>query len=234
MIMPAYNEEACISDVITLWNNLIKTYPGSEILVINDGSKDRTGEVLENLKKRFRQLRVINKKNEGHGATILKGYEDAIKSPHQWIFQTDSDDQFTPEDFGKLWENRHKSNFIIGYRAKRSDPLHRLAISKMIFIFNLIVFGTYIKDANIPYRLMKREYLKALLPELPKNIFAPNIFLSILAAKDGQNLLSMPIRHKARKSGQISIVRWKLLKACFNDVKRLLVFRIKINKNAKK
>ena len=232
IVIPAYNEEKCIEKVVGSWMaNVITKHPGSEMLIINDGSRDNTRQILDKLKKKYKELKVIHKVNEGHGATIIRGYLESTKTPHEWVFQTDSDDQFFSEDFDKLWKSRHKSNFILGYRAKRNDPLHRLVISRLIFIFNLIVFGVYIKDANIPYRLMKKAYLKILLQKLPKNIFAPNIFLSILAVKVNQNLLNIQVRHKERKSGQVSIVRWKLLKACFNDVKKLLLFRLRLNDN---
>lgn len=232
IVMPTYNEENCIEKVVRSWMiNVVNKHPGSEMLVINDGSRDNTKQILDKLKKEFERLKVIHKINEGHGATIVRGYVESTKTPHEWVFQTDSDDQYTPEDFRKLWEKKHKSNFILGHRAKRNDPLYRLVISRLIFLFNFIVFGVYIKDANIPYRLMRKVYLKVLLQELPKNIFAPNIFLSILAVKGEQNLLNIQVRHKERKSGQVSIVRWKLLKACFNDVKKLLLFRLRLNEN---
>lgn len=234
LVMPAYNEEECIEKVVSSWMTIIKNYPGSEMLVINDGSKDKTGEKLDLLEKRYRELKVIHKPNEGHGATVIRGYKEAINTNHNWVFQTDSDDQFIPEDFIELWKKRNKSSFILGSRLKRSDPLHRLIITKIIRFFNLAIFGTYIKDANIPYRLIKKNYLKKLLKILPKNLFAPNIFLSIIAARDNQNLMSVPISHKERKTGQISIVKWNLIKACFRGLKELVKFRIKLSSMLKK
>lgn len=229
IVIPAYNEEGCISNVASSWMNIVKRYPGSEMLVINDGSKDKTGEKLEKLKEKYRQLRVIHKKNEGHGATVMKCYEEAVKMGHTWIFQTDSDNQHSPKDFNKLWSNRHKSDFILGYRLKRDDSLTRLVISKIVFFYNLFIFGAHIKDANIAYRLIKSDYLRRLLKVLPKNLFAPNIFLSILAVKDGQNTVNIAVKHKARKTGQLSIYRWKLLRACIRVFIELSLFRLRLH-----
>ena len=75
---------------------------------------------------------------------------------------------------------------------------------------------------------MKIDYLKKLLSILPKNLFVPNIILSILALKDSKDLISIPISHKERKTGQISIVRWKLIKVCFKMVKDLILFRLRL------
>ncbi|MBI4924700.1 MAG: glycosyltransferase family 2 protein [Bdellovibrio sp.] len=225
--MPVYNEENCIEKVVCSWmTNVINKHPGSEMLVINDGSKDNTGRILDKLEKKFKRLKVIHKINEGHGATIIRGYIESTKKPHEWVFQTDSDDQFLPEDFDKLWRCRHKSNFILGDRFKRFDPLPRLILTKINVMLIVALFGCYIKDPNVPYRLIKKDYLKKLLSVLPKGVFAPNILLSILALKDGQDLISIPISHKERKTGKMSIVKWKLIKVCFKIVKDLILFRL--------
>ena len=229
IIMPAYNEENCIEKVVHSWmTNVINRHPGSEMIVINDGSKDNTRQILDKLKKEFKRFKAIHKINEGHGATIVRGYLESTKTPHEWVFQTDSDDQFFQKDFDKLWRCRHKSNFILGNRLKRFDPLHRLILTKINVMLVAILFGCYIRDPNVPYRLMKIEYLKRLLRLLPKDVFAPNNILSILALKDGRNLISIPISHKERKTGKISIVKWKLIKVCFKMVKDLAFFRLRL------
>lgn len=229
IIMPAYNEENCMEKVVRAWMNVVNRHPGSEMLVINDGSKDNTRQILDKLKKEIKEFKVIHKINEGHGSTLVRGYTESTKTRHEWVFQTDSDDQFFPEDFDKLWRCRSKSNFIIGDRYKRFDPSHRLIITKINMTLICILFGLYIKDSNVPYRLMKTDYVKKLLGVLPKGLFAPNIILSILALKDSGRLTTIPISHRERKTGKISIVRWKLLKVCFKVVKDLILFRLRLS-----
>ena len=224
--MPTYNEEACISIVVESWINIINEYPDSEFLVINDGSTDRTKEKLDYLSNKYPKLKVIHKPNGGHGHATLCGYEEAIKTDHTWVFQTDSDGQFTPLDFHKLWEKRHCSNFILGWRLQRNDPFHRIAITKIVRLFNLIFFGIWIKDANVPYRLINKDYLKQLLEFFPNNVFAPNIILSILAKKDGQNLINIPLEHKERSTGTISIMKLNLIKCCLRGMKELSLLRM--------
>lgn len=234
IIMPAYNEEDCISEVVDSWMKLVDQYPWSEMLVINDGSTDKTAEKLDKLNNKHKNLKVIHKNNEGHGPTVRRGYEEAVKTNHNWVFQTDSDDQFLPIDFPKLWGVRQHSNFILGCRIKRQDALHRLVITKMIKWFNAAAFGKLITDVNVPYRLIRREYLSGLLSVLPEGLFAPNIFLSILAAHDNQNLMDVAITHKERETGKVSIVKWKLIKVCLRGLKELFVFRLKLPSKIKK
>ncbi len=196
IVMPAYNEAKQIENTINSWIPIVNFHPGSEILVINDGSTDKTKDILKKLTKKYKFLKAIHKKNEGHGKTILLGFTMAIQTNHDWVFQTDSDGHFYPKDFYKLWEKRNSSDFILGHRHKRKDSLDRLLLTKIISLWILILFGKYIKDPNVPFRLIRRNYLKEVLKMVPDGVFAPNIFLSIIAAKQGHNLHHIRIKHR--------------------------------------
>jgi len=222
VIMPAFNEEQNIEKTIFSWIPIIRDKPGSEILVIDDGSTDKTDGKLRKLAKKYEFLNVIHKKNEGHGKTLLLGYKYATKSEHPWIFQTDSDGHFSPSDSYKLWKKRNNSQFILGQRTKRKDPFYRIALSRLISLWILILFGQKIKDPNIPFRLIKRDYLKEIIEKVPKGVFAPNIFLSILAKKDGHNLHHVPVKHIPRRGGKRNHL--KLLKGAFKGFVELLLF----------
>jgi len=222
VVVPAFNEETYIEETILSWSKLIGDFPGSEILVINDGSTDGTGNMLDGLSQKLPSLSVIHKENEGHGKTILLGYQKALDSSHTWIFQTDGDGHHHPSNFENLWEKRSTSDFILGHRRKRQEPLYRLALSHLISVWIFILFGKYIKDPNVPFRLMRRKYLKKILKRVPKGVFAPNIFLSILASKDGHNLHHIPIKHKPRKKDGRN--KFKLLKGALQGFVELLLF----------
>lgn len=224
IVMPAYNEADCIEEVVRAWLKVLQRIPGF-LLVVNDGSKDRTGEILNRIAATEPCLKVVHQTNAGHGAAVLRAYREALKPGVTYVFQTDSDDQFKPEDFWQLWERREKSPFIIGFRKARSDAFHRLVITRLVVVLNLLVFGVKLKDSNIPFRLMRADFLQALLQMLPAGVFAPNIFLTVLAAKAGSTLFELPISHEERKTGQVSIIRWKLIKICFRCAGELLHFR---------
>jgi hypothetical protein len=89
-------------------------------------------------------------------------------------------------------------------------------------------------DSNIPFRLIKGVFLKKLMDQLPNpEPFAPNIFLSVMAKKSGQELFDIPITHKDRETGTVSIVKWNLWKVCIRSFKELLRFRLELNKKVK-
>jgi dolichol-phosphate mannosyltransferase len=232
LVMPAYNEEECIEQCITLWLAELSKIFGTEFrfIVINDGSKDNTKAILDMLASRHPQLMVVHQVNQGHGATVLNGYKIALEQGSDYIFQTDSDNQFMPSDFIKLWDRRSESKFIIGRRKNRHDALHRLVISRIAAMLVMLLFGVRIKDSNVPFRLMQSGFLKELLPLLPAGVFIPNICLSIAAAVKKQPLLDIPVGHLERKTGQVSIVKWRLIKACIKSFGDLLRFRANLSR----
>lgn len=236
IVIPVYNESGCIEEVIRSWGNFIINYlnnPAFKIIVVNDGSKDQTPQILDALAKELPYLQVVHQVNGGHGNAVLNAYKIAAQLAPEWVFQVDSDNQFLPEDFPKLWEQKEHSKFILGYREKRYDDANRLVITRIVRMINLSLFGVYIVDSNIPYRLIKGDYLPKLLAALPSDPFAPNIFLSVLAKRDGNDLMSIPVTHKERVTGQVSIIKWKLLKVCMRTAKELSLFSLGLKSRLK-
>lgn len=237
VVIPVYNEEECIEEVITSWGNFLKGYLGDatsfRILMINDGSKDNTPKILDQLSVTLPYLTVVHQKNGGHGNAVINGYKASLQFTPQWVFQVDSDNQFLPKDFPLLWEKRTQSKFILGYRKKRYDEFNRLIITRIVRVLNLMLFRVFIPDSNIPYRLINGPYLGKLLKALPGYPFAPNIFLSVLAKRDGNDLMYIPVTHKERETGQVSIIKWKLLKVCFKTARELTSFSLTLGKRLK-
>jgi glycosyltransferase involved in cell wall biosynthesis len=233
IVMPAYNEEACIEDVVNLWTNLLdEQFPAetTRLIVVNDGSKDKTGAILDRIKPNYPKLIVVHQPNGGHGNAVVNAYRQAVGIDSEYVFQTDSDDQFVTDDFMKLWAKRHESPFILGCREVRYDAPARLVITRILRLSIFLIYGTYIKDSNIPFRLIRGSFLKRLLAQLPTPIpFAPNIFLAVMARKAGNDLFNIPITHKERLTGTVSILKWKLLKVCIQSFKELAQFRLELN-----
>lgn len=237
IVMPAYNEEGCVNNVVTKWTDLLNKYFKDEnvkLIVINDGSKDKTGAILDELSEKNKQLLVVHQINGGHGKAVVNGYKKAIEIGSQWVFQVDSDDQFFPDDFIKLWKKRNVSDFILGFRKIRYDAPIRLVITRVLRLSLWLIFGCRIKDSNIPFRLIKGSYLNKLVNQLSTPPpFAPNIFIAVLAKKSGQQLLNIPITHIERKTGTVSILQLKLLKVCVKSFEELFLFRAQLSKKIK-
>ncbi len=222
VVMPCYNEEGCIEEVVRDWISEIGSkIPEHELIVVNDGSRDASGEILDRLAEQLPQLRVHHQKNAGHGPALRAGLEAARG---EWIFHVDSDNQFRSADFWTLWDARDTYRYMTGIRVQRHDPLHRLVITRILRVLMFLFFGVWVRDSNVPYKLVGRPELDMLLELVPRDVFAPSIFLTVAAAKLVP-FKEFQVTHLPRETGTISIVRLGLLKACFRCVGELASFR---------
>jgi len=237
VVIPAYNEEACIESVILHWIEGISSFIPKDqfkILVINDGSKDQTGKLLDEISGDHPNLIAKHQLNGGHGNAVVNGYKMALELHPAYVFQTDSDDQFIPEDFQKFWVKRHESQFILGHRLVRHDDPFRLIITR-ILKYSLVFFMGHTSMMPIfhfDYLKLAFEKLLAALPT--PTPFAPNIFLSVLAKKSGENLFNIPVTHKERETGEVSIRHFKLLQVCWQSFKEIAAFRMNLNSLVRK
>ena len=223
IIIPVFNEQDIIEKVINDWLFVAKKFDGF-IIVINDGSSDNSLKILNKISKKNNRLRVINKKNSGHGPSVYTGYKIALKKKFNFIFQVDSDDQFFSKDFNKLWLLRDENSLILGFRKKRYDSFHRLIITRILKILNLIIFRKLVPDVNIPYRLIGGEFLKKNLKFISSKSLAPNILISIKAAKD-KKIKSVVVSHKERLTGMVWIVKFNLIKFMFKVFIEIISFK---------
>lgn len=205
IIIPVYNEEECVRSVVNEWTTIVnKIGNNSKLMILNDGSTDNSLQILLDIKKNNKNLVIIDKKNSGHGPTCFKGYLSALKDA-DWIFQTDSDGQTSPEEFWKFWENRGKYNFLIGYRKFRGDGIIRLIISRMLSFSIFLIFHVWVKDSNVPFRLMRSEKLSKYLNKIPSDFFLSNSLLTTLIIKDREKVKWIPITFKPRQGGCPSV-----------------------------
>ena len=220
VVMPAYNEAGCIEAVVREWMAAVGL-----MIVVNDGSRDETPRILDRLAAELPGLRVVHQSNAGHGAALLNGYRAAVAAGAAWVFQTDSDGQFLATDFPLLWDQRQRSRFLLGRREQRDDHPVRIWLSGIHAMLLRGLFGVNLADPNVPYRLMHIPLLERYLPRIPTDTFAPNVMLSILAARDGHDLGFVPVNHRARQTGVVSIRGWKTFKVGLLVFGQLWAFR---------
>lgn len=206
LVMPAYNEEEAIAGVVAEWADVAKSIGGA-LVVLNDGSTDDTLKTLRRLEGDHPELIVIDKPNSGHGPTCAHGYKWAIEKGFEWVFQTDSDGQTNSEEFLEAWELRDEHDFILGLRRTRGDGIGRWVISRVLRLAIWTVFSTHVRDANVPFRLMRAEKLKPLLELVPDDLFLANAYLAVLLQRSGSGVHWHPISFAPRVGG-VPSVRW--------------------------
>jgi glycosyltransferase involved in cell wall biosynthesis len=213
IVMPAYNEEANIKKTIEEWYPVISDIGNnSKLVIVDDGSKDSTYARMKKLQLQYPELIPLTKPNSGHGATCLYAYNYALEKGAKYIFQTDSDGQTSPSEFWPFWENRNKSDFIIGMRTKRRDGFSRIIVTKVLQFIVWITCGVFVKDANTPFRLMKSDKLERLLSHIPCNFFLSNVAISVLAVWYKYKIMWIPITFKPRQGGINSINLRKIIR----------------------
>ena len=227
IVIPAYNEQDNIEDVVKDWYPVVeKCGADSRLVIIDDGSKDATYEKMQELAKNRPQFTPLHKENGGHGATILFGYRYAIEQGADYIFQTDSDGQTLPAEFDEFWNQREKYDMVIGHRKGRQDGFSRVVVTKVLKAVCLLCFHVSVQDANTPFRLMKAESLKKEIGLIPKDYNLSNVVVSVLFIKKGYRVKYLPITFRPRQGGVNSINLKKIAKIGQKAVKDF----IQINK----
>lgn len=206
IVIPAYNEEANIERVIKDWYPIVeKIGNGSRLVIMDDGSKDSTFQIMKEQAKTLPALEPITKPNSGHGATVLYGYHYAVEAGADYVFQTDSDGQTLPEEFWPFWEQRASYDMVIGDRKGRQDGFSRVFVTKILKLVLWLCFHVGITDANTPYRLMKAPVLKEQLKLVPENFNLSNVMISVIYAKKHLKVKYMPVTFRPRQGGVNSI-----------------------------
>jgi glycosyltransferase involved in cell wall biosynthesis len=226
VVMPVYNEEEAIGEVLEKWcaalDGLDVNY---EIRPYNDGSKDGSLAVMRGAAARLGgRVSVRDKPNGGHGPTILQGYREAAADGFDWVFQIDSDDEMGPEKFRDLWERREGHDFLVGVRDGRKQAWPRKVVSAVSRWCVRVFYGKSVWDVNTPYRLMRVSAFRPLWKEIPSGTFAPNVIISGLAARHGLRCWETPVPHRCRTTGTVSIAKWKLAKAAAKSFSQTVSF----------
>lgn len=233
IIAPAYNEQENIERFVGDWYPVIeKRSEDSRLVIINDGSKDNTYEILLKLAADRPKLLPLTKPNGGHGATLLYGYRYAIESGAEYIFQTDSDGQTDPAEFPQFWNNRDRYDAVIGNRVKRGDGRSRKFVEWTVCFLLRLIFGVKVPDANAPFRLMKASLVAKYIDKLPMDFNIPNIMFTAYFAYHKEKVLFLPITFKPRQAGKNSInikkivrIGWKAV-GDFFELKRDIEIRV--------
>lgn len=233
IVIPAYNEESNIKQVIEDWYPIVEQYNGdgeSRLVIIDDGSKDNTYSIMQELAKDKPLFTPITKPNGGHGATVLYGYNYALEAGADFIFQTDSDGQTLPSEFHEFWDNRNDYDMVIGWRNKREDGTSRVFVTKTLKFVLKLCFGVTVTDANTPFRLMNSETLRKYIEYVPKDFNLSNVILSVIYAKQECKMKFIPITFRPRQGGKNSIN----MKKIFGIGKKAVKDFREINKQLKK
>ena len=206
IVMPAYNEEDTIADVIEQWYPILAYgSPDSRLIVADSGSLDHTHAIITELMKTHPQLEILSGTEKQHGPKLIALYNFAIARGADYVFQTDSDGQTAPPEFSAFWEIRHQYDGIFGNRTVRDDGKDRALVEKVVCLLLRLYFGVDIPDANAPFRLMNTAVLKKFIDFFAPDYNLPNIMLTTFFVYYRERTAFREISFKPRQGGVNSI-----------------------------
>lgn len=157
VVLPSLNEEGNIVQMVSALNDVLPRISDKyEIIIVNDGSTDNTSSIAHKIAAADENVIVIDQENKGYGGSIKSGIK---ASKYEWVFITDADCQFDLKDLYKFAHEAQYSNVVIGYRANRAEGLKRLALAKLLKIWNIILLGFpyNVKDIDCAFKLINRD-----------------------------------------------------------------------------
>ena len=157
IFFPAYNDAGTIASLAIVAHMTARELTDDyEVIVVEDGSPDHTGELLDEMAGHFPWLKVVHhQKNRGYGGALRSGFATASK---ELVFYTDGDAQYDPREMRSLWEAfGPEVDFVNGFKMGRSDPFHRVVIGRVYHWFVKLAFGLRIRDVDCDFRLMRRS-----------------------------------------------------------------------------
>jgi glycosyltransferase involved in cell wall biosynthesis len=224
MVLPAYNEEANIARAIEQADAaLVATGLEYELIVVDDGSSDRTGDIVRELTSIYPRLRLIeHSPNRGYGGALRVGFAAA---EHEWIFQSDADNQFDYAELQRLLARAGRAAAVVGYRAPRCDPFMRRlngwGWNQLIRLF----FGYVVRDIDCAFRLIRRTAVESLVLTSDGAMISTELLVGLKAR--GYVLDEVCVTHLARRGGHPTGAKFSVIARAFRD---LLRYRVELSR----
>ena len=199
IFFPCYNEA---ENVGTLIEESVETAEGYgvdyEIVVVDDGSRDRTAEVVEEWREKNSRVRLVrHSENRGYGAAVRSGFENVTKD---LVFMTDGDRQFRVAEIEKLFSKIDSCDVVTGYRLGRRDKGYRRLNGRLWTALTKFLFGLPVRDVDCAFKLVRRRALENL--KLQSNQLLIHAEFLARLKKKGCKIEEIGIPHYPRTAGK--------------------------------
>jgi len=219
IFFPAYNDVGTIASLVLIAHMTARRLTDDyEVIVVNDGSPDHTGELLDEMARQFSWLRVVHHdKNRGYGGALRTGFLSATK---QLVFYTDGDAQYDPRELLKLYQAfSERVDFVNGYKIGRSDPLHRIWIGRLYHHFVRTAFSLRLRDVDCDFRLMRRSVFEKVRLTRDSGVICVELMKKV--QDHGFRIAEVPVRHYHRTYGKSQFFNVRRVLRTLQDLVRL-------------
>ncbi|MEN9880956.1 MAG: hypothetical protein RLZZ308_139 [Candidatus Parcubacteria bacterium] len=227
IVVPCFNEGENIPSLLTRYQEVVRDRTDIEVILVNDGSKDNSKEILDEEKNKYSFLKVIHVyPNGGYGNAIVTGLKEATGDFIGW---THGDMQTPPEDIIKALHHMESSKnstttYIKGKRHGR--PLADIFFTGGMSLFESLLFGTHLNDINAQPNIFHRSFFE--LWQNPPKDFSLDLYSFVMARKNNMNVVRFPVSFNPRTAGVSSWnTSWKNK---YKFIKRTVAFSFELHK----
>ena len=222
VFFPAYNDAPSLPALVRRTFAVLREHVADyEVIVVNDGSYDNTGAVLEELRREFApHMRVeTHPRNRGYGGALRTGFASATRD---FVFYTDGDGQYDVGELPRLLELvGPKTGLVNGYKLERHDPAHRIWIGNVYNFCARLLFRIRIRDIDCDYRLIRRELLERIHLTCTSGTICVELIRKIELSRCG--VAEIGVRHYPRLHGRSQFFRVRSLAITFCQLVSLWV-----------
>ena len=220
VFFPAYNDSGTIASlVIGAVKAAAALTPDYEVVVINDGSRDDTPQILDELARLYpMHVRIVHHvRNRGYGGALRSGFAHATKD---LVFYTDGDAQYDPAEMAALWARLDDGvDWVHGWKLSRSDPLHRIVIGRIYHHTVKRLFGLKVRDVDCDFRLMRRRIFDVVQLEKDSGVICLEMMKKFQDA--GFRVAEVPVHHYHRAYGKSQFFNFRRIFRTGVDVLKL-------------
>lgn len=217
VFFPAYNEEGNIATTVekalkVLSNLKLKDY---EVIIVDDGSKDGTGEIADKFASEDRHVKVVHQANGGYGFALRSGFKAA---KYDWVVYTDADGQFDFGEVTKFMEKAKEADVIYGYKIKRKDDFFRILAANGWGLSLFLFFGLKIRDVDTGFKMVSQKVLEKIQPLQSTRGGMINAEIAIKAQREGFKVARVAVHHYPRLIGRSTGVNLKVILKSYLDL----------------
>jgi glycosyltransferase involved in cell wall biosynthesis len=215
VFFPCYNEQENVLRVVGRAREVLEGMGADyEIIVVDDGSKDRTGQIADELAKRDNRIKVIHHSpNRGYGAAVQSGFCAARK---EFVFFTDGDGQFDIGEMPALLPLMEKNDIVCGYRLNRNDPVIRKINGWLWTKLVCLLFGMRIRDIDCAFKLFRREVFDHIKMSSSGALISAEILAR--ATRSGYRIAQAGVHHYPRTAGKQTGANLRVILRAFKEL----------------